>query len=43
MRSSDELWEFSNAQNAWDELMGMGGYAVVRDGEVTNIIITALN
>jgi hypothetical protein len=43
MLPGDELWEFSNGPIAWDELMGIGGYAVLRNGEVTDMIITELN
>src|SRR5215831_15614553 len=39
----DEVWEFSNGPEAWEKLMGICGFALVRHGKVIDMIITELN
>ena len=43
MLSEDELWEFDSGPESWEQLMGWRGYAVVRNGEVVDMVITELN
>jgi hypothetical protein len=39
----DELWEFSSPPESWQRLMGMAGIALVRNGEVIDSFVTAMN
>jgi hypothetical protein len=34
LRRGGELWEFCSPPETWAQLMGWGGYVVVRDGEI---------
>ncbi|HCN37890.1 MAG TPA: hypothetical protein DIS94_09280 [Bacteroidetes bacterium] len=34
MEEGDELWEYSSPLHSWKNLVGRGGYAIVRNGEV---------
>lgn len=43
MEAGDELWEFSSPPEMWQRLMGMAGVALVRNGDVVDSIVTALN
>lgn len=38
-----QCWTFCSPQAAWRDLAGYGGYALVRDGRVTNVLITIEN
>ncbi len=39
----DELWEFSNPPEMWENLCGRAGICIVRDGEIIDSIITVMN
>lgn len=43
MRPGDELWEYRSPPDSWDALAGCAGYALVRDGEVIDDIVTVMN
>lgn len=43
MIQGDELWEFSNSSNHWENLAGRRGIALVRDGEIIASITTLMN
>lgn len=43
MRPGDEVWQFSSPVESWEDLSGRMGYAVVRDGEVIEHIVTLMN
>jgi len=43
MLREDELWTFSNSSNAWKQLAGVAGLALVRDGRSIASIITVRN
>ena len=42
-RDDDELWIYSSSAGSWGELMGRGGYALVRNGEPIASLVTELN
>jgi hypothetical protein len=39
MKPKDELWEFCSDKASWNELMGVAGYELRRDGIVITMII----
>jgi hypothetical protein len=39
----DEIWEFRNSESSWQLLRGRAGVALVRDGEVIDVLITSLS
>jgi hypothetical protein len=41
MAPGDELWFFTSPPHTWVHLMGREGYAVVRQGEVIDSLITS--
>lgn len=41
--SEHECWTFCSPQAAWRDLAGYGGYALVKQGRVTNVLITIEN
>jgi hypothetical protein len=43
MQPGDELWIWSTAEWTWESLMGRGGYAIVRNGEPVDFIMTEMN
>jgi hypothetical protein len=43
MQEGDELWQFSNSQDAWAHRCGRAGIALVRNGKVVDSIVTELN
>jgi hypothetical protein len=43
MRSGDEVWRFSSPPEDWEALMGWEGVALVRDGEIVECVVTAMN
>jgi hypothetical protein len=43
MRPGDELWEFCSARSSWDQLTGMAGYELIRDGTVVAALISRMN
>jgi hypothetical protein len=43
MQDSDELWTFSSGAESWRHLCGRAGISLVRNGEIVDSIITALN
>lgn len=43
MQEGDELWEFSNSNDAWQHLAGRAGIALVRNGEIVDCIVTVMN
>jgi hypothetical protein len=43
MRPGDELWEYCSSPESWQHLAGRAGYAVVREGEVVDGILTIMN
>jgi hypothetical protein len=43
MQRGDELWEFSSAPHTWQHLAGRAGIALVRNDEIVDSIITAMN
>jgi len=40
---SHEVWEFCSPQSEWNQLAGRSGFALVKDGRVTNAIVTMLS
>jgi len=43
MKSGDELWTFSSPADYWKNLAGRLGIALVRDGKIVDVIVTAMN
>jgi hypothetical protein len=43
MIPGDELWEFCSPEETWVHLKGRQGYAVVRNGEIVDSIITSMS
>jgi hypothetical protein len=43
MREGEELWEFSSAEHAWQNLAGRAGIALVRNDEIVDCILTAMS
>ena len=41
--SNDEVWLYRSPDWTWDELMGSGGYALLRAGEVVASVETVMN
>ncbi|HBJ33281.1 MAG TPA: hypothetical protein DDZ51_00675 [Planctomycetaceae bacterium] len=39
----DQLYNFSSPSIAWENMMGTGGYVIVRDGVVIHAIMTVCN
>jgi hypothetical protein len=39
----DELYYYNSYPEDWDRLLGSEGYAIVRDGEVLDTLVTKLN
>ena len=43
LKEGGELWAFSNSSNAWKNRCGRAGFAVVKDCEVVEYIVTMMN
>lgn len=43
IQTGDELWEFDTPREFWDQLMGMAGLALVRDGKIVAFVMTRMN
>jgi hypothetical protein len=43
MQPGDELWEFSSSRESWKHLCGRSGIALVRGGEIVQMMITEMN
>jgi hypothetical protein len=43
MQPNDELWTFSSPPRTWEDLAGRAGIALVRDGQVIEVIVTMFN
>ena len=43
MQEGDELWTYCSPAETWEHLCGRAGYAVVRDGEIVDDILTEMN
>ncbi len=43
IQEGDEVWEFNSPAHFWEHLAGRAGIALVRDGEVMDSNITAMN
>jgi hypothetical protein len=43
MQPGDELWEWSTSPESWANLAGRAGIALVRNGEVIDSFMTAMN
>jgi hypothetical protein len=43
MEAGDELWTWASPEWTWKELMGRGGFAIVRDGEPVRYWMTVMN
>jgi hypothetical protein len=43
MRPGDDLWEYRSSPESWQHVAGRAGYAVVREGEVVDGILTMMN
>ena len=43
MLPGDEIWYFSSGPESWRQLAGREGYALVRDGDVIDSLITGMN
>jgi hypothetical protein len=39
LRKGGELWEFSSDPESWRQLMGWGGFCVVRDGKIVASVV----
>jgi hypothetical protein len=42
-RGGDELWAFSNPPSTWRKLGKCSGFALVRDGEIVDSVVTTKN
>jgi hypothetical protein len=42
-RGGDELWAFSNPPSTWRKLGKCSGFALVRDGEIVESVVTTKN
>ena len=42
MQQGDELWEFAAPEKAWEHLAGRAGIALVRNGEIVDVIHTMI-
>jgi hypothetical protein len=40
-RGSDELWAFANPPSTWRKLGKCTGFALVREGEIVESVVTA--
>ena len=38
-----QCWAFSSPQSDWDRMAGRSGFALVADGDVTNVLVTLLS
>ena len=38
MLETDELWQYSSSKEDWENLIGEAGVAIVRDGDVVDIL-----
>ena len=43
IQEGDELWRFSSPQESWEHLAGRAGICIVRDGEITDSLVTIMN
>ena len=43
MEPSDEIWFWSTDEESWKRFMGWEGMALVRNGDVIDFFLTALN
>jgi hypothetical protein len=43
MLPGDEIWYFASDPESWQHLAGREGYALVRDGDVIDALVTAMN
>ena len=43
MIDGDEIWGFCSPSDSWQHLAGRAGYALVRDGEVIDCVVTMMN
>jgi hypothetical protein len=43
MLPGDELWGFCSPPDSWQHLAGRAGYALIRNGEVIDCIVTLEN
>jgi hypothetical protein len=43
MQATDELWTFSSPPEDWARLMGWEGIALVRAGEIVDLLVLAQN
>ena len=42
-REGDRLFAFSSPARSWEMLAGRAGYALVRDGEIVDSLVTMMN
>lgn len=42
-RRGDEVWSFSAPEEMWSQLCGYGGFALLREDEIVETIVTHLN
>jgi hypothetical protein len=43
MQPGDELWIWATGDGSWESLMGRGGYAIVRNGEPVDYVMTEMS
>ena len=43
MLPGDEVWYFESGPESWRQLAGREGYALVRDGDVIEALVTGMN
>ena len=43
IREGDELYYFSSSAEAWRNLAGREGYALIREGQVVDTMVTLMN
>jgi hypothetical protein len=43
MQNGDLIYHFTSDEESWAALYGIEGYALIRDGEVLTIIVTAVS
>lgn len=43
MEEVDEIWQFSSPKDSWINMCGRAGVCIIKDGKITDHIVTAMN
>jgi hypothetical protein len=43
LQDGDELWQFSSPKESWINMCGRAGLCIVRDGEIVDHFVIAMN